>query len=166
MWSFKVKAALGIAGITLLAATAWSVYNAGFRAGESKIQAKWDAEVAQMAQAQAAEVNAARIREQELQAQITAQQRTHRNEIARINARHASILDGLRDRPERPDSGGVPEGAGVGAELATGCTGAQLYRPDGEFLAREAARADQLRIALNACIRAYNEVMENINARD
>ena len=133
MMRWKAKAALGIAGTILLAWTAMSVYNAGYRAGESKIQAKWDAKVSAMAQAQAAEVNAARIREQELQAQISQQQRTHRNEVARINARHASILDGLRDRPDRPGGGGVPEGAGAGAgDRAGGHAGRVLSAKRGQ----------------------------------
>ena len=112
-----------------------------------------------MAQAQAAEVNAARIREQELQAQITAQQRNHRNEVARINARHAAALDGLRDRPERPDSGGVSEGADSGI----GCTGAGLARGDASFLAGFAADAARTQAALDACIVAYDEVRRAVN---
>ena len=159
MMRWKAKAALGIAGITLLAATAWSVYNAGYRAGESKIQAKWDAEVAQMAHAQAAEVNAARIREQELQAQISQQQRTHRNEVARINARHASILDGLRNRPEaRAGVGGVPDSPDSGV----GCTGAGLSRSDSEFLVWLGGEAARTQAALNACVAAYDEVRRSM----
>ena len=160
MWSFKAKAALGIAGTILLAWTAMSVYNAGYRAGESKIQAKWDSEVSAMALAQAAEVNAARIREQELQALISQQQRTHRNEVNRINARHASILDGLRDRPERADSGGVPEGADAGT---AGCTGAGLAGPDARFLAGFAADAARLQSALSACIAHSREIERAVN---
>lgn len=157
MMRWKAKAAIGIAGTILLAWTAMSVYNAGFRAGESKIQAKWDAEVAQMAQAQAAEVNAARIREQELQALISQQQRTHRNEVARINARHAAAIDGLRDRPERPDSGGVPASPGT----YIGCTGAGLARPDAEFLARYAADAQQLASGLMVCMSTLDQIRQS-----
>jgi hypothetical protein len=63
-------------------------------------------------------------------------------------------IDSLRNRPERPATAGgaVPQGAADG--LA--CTGAQLFRPDGEFLAREAARADRLRADLSSCQAAYD----------
>ena len=162
MWSFKVKAALGIAGTILLAWTAMSVYNAGYRAGESKIQAKWDAEVSAMALAQAAELERAMAKTAELQAQVQQITRSHRNEIARINARHAAAIDGVRDRPERPDSGGVPEGASVGTGSA-GCTGAELYRPDAEFLIGIARDADRLRLALAACIAHSREIERAVN---
>jgi hypothetical protein len=42
--------------------------------------------------------------------------------------------------------------------IATGCTGEKLYRPDGEFLAREAARGDELRILLKQCRDQYEAI--------
>jgi hypothetical protein len=55
-------------------------------------------------------------------------------------------LDGLRNRPDRvPDAGTAPRSA------CTGATGADLFRPDADFLVREAARADELRAELAAC---------------
>ena len=160
MWRLKSLGVVGIAFGISLAGTALFAFNKGQQSGMSKVQSQWDAEVSAMAQAQAAEVNAARLREQELQAQITAQQRSHRNEVARINRAHAAALDGLRDRPEaRAGDGGVPEGAAAGV----GCTGAGLSRPDSEFLiwiGREAARTQA---ALNACVTAYDEVRRAVN---
>ena len=157
MWSFKVKAALGIAGITLLAAAAWSVYNAGFRAGESKIQAKWDAEVSAMALAQAAELERAMARTAELQARVEQIRRSHRNEVNRIRREHTALVDSLRERPEaRADTGGVPPGADVGV----GCTGAGLARGDADFLVRYAADAARLQTALHLCKAEYEAVRD------
>lgn len=55
-------------------------------------------------------------------------------------------LGRLRNRPERPAV--VPAAPRSACE---GATGAALSRPDGEFLAREAARADEIRTGLVAC---------------
>ena len=164
MMRWKAKAALGIAGITLLAATAWSVYSAGLRAGEARTRALWDAEVAMMAQAQAEELMKARQRERALEALVKQQREDHRRETNRIAREFAALSDSLRDRPEaRAGGGGVPESPDAGAGSAPRCTGAELYRQDSEFLAREAARADQLRIALNACIAHADAVERELN---
>jgi hypothetical protein len=38
------------------------------------------------------------------------------------------------------------------------CDGSQLFREDGIFLAREAARADEVRVALDACYKQYEAI--------
>jgi hypothetical protein len=43
---------------------------------------------------------------------------------------------------------------------AAGCTGKELYRPDGEFLAGEAARADETRVLLKQCREQYETVIK------
>lgn len=63
-----------------------------------------------------------------------------------------AMLDGLRDRPERP---AVPSSGGADGQAGPG-TGANLYREDGEFLAGEAARADKLRAELARCYAAID----------
>ena len=76
--------------------------------------------------------------------------------LARINAVRgnlATALDSLRDRPERPRD--LPDHPR--AECAGG-TGAELSRPDAEFLSREAARADEQRAGLEACY-AYADAL-------
>ncbi len=60
-----------------------------------------------------------------------------------IADRLADALERLRMRPARR-----PAAATAACE---GATGAQLSGPDGGFLEREAARADQLRSALSEC---------------
>ncbi len=75
-----------------------------------------------------------------------------------------ALAERLRQRPTRPAGGaGLPAPASAGP-AAGGCNGAQLYREDGEFLAREAARADTLRIELQACHAAYERARSVVNA--
>ena len=62
-------------------------------------------------------------------------------------------LDSLRDRPERAAS--VSDAPRV---ACAGGTGAELSRPDGEFLEREAARADEIRAGLVACYEVIDGV--------
>lgn len=57
--------------------------------------------------------------------------------IADIERNLRSAIKRLRDRPVRPNVVTV-------TEIREACTGAQLYREDGEFLAREAARAERI----------------------
>lgn len=57
--------------------------------------------------------------------------------IADIERNLRSAIKRLRDRPVRPNVVTI-------TEIREACTGAQLYREDGEFLAREAARAERI----------------------
>ena len=66
----------------------------------------------------------------------------------------ARLTRSLRDRPERP--AGLPESA----TSAVACTGAGLYRADGEFLAGEAARANETRLQLADCKARYDAAVE------
>lgn len=103
------------------------------------------------------EADAARKREQTLQDQADLARKADQDEIRRIAAARDRALSELQKRPARPAGAaapGVPTAAGTGSTPA-GCTGAQLYREDGEFLVREAARANVLRGALRSCIASY-----------
>ena len=67
-------------------------------------------------------------------------------EIAKLNLIADNLRNSLRNRPSREtivyrDNPGAPQT----------CTGAELSREDGEFLAGEAARGNVLRAALKAC---------------
>jgi len=67
-------------------------------------------------------------------------------QLGNIAAVRDLALDELRKRaPRRADLPDYPRAACAGA------TGAELSGPDGGFLAREAARADGLRVALGEC---------------
>jgi len=116
-------------------------YRTGYVNGAQSVQAAWDTEKA-----------AAAIHAQELQANMDKLREGKNREIARLNSTVRALTDSLRHRPERPAISA--QTAGVG-DAASGCTGAELYRPDSEFLVRLAERADKLRLALIACQSAY-----------
>jgi hypothetical protein len=46
----------------------------------------------------------------------------------------------------------------VNGQTSKYCDGSQLFREDGIFLAREAARADEIRIALQSCYKQYESI--------
>ena len=153
MWTLKTQFALAIALSIALAGGTWWVHSRGVQSGKTQVQALWDAESAQVAQAQAVEIAKAMATAAALQSHVDQLQRRHQNEIARIGRRHAAALDGLRDRPEaRADLGGVS--ADPGAAPAGG-TGAGLARPDAAFLVGYAADAARIAEALDLCVTAY-----------
>jgi hypothetical protein len=91
----------------------------------------------------------ARNREKALVKQTEEIRRTKDAQIKTIDARLASALNSLRERPQDRllPSDPVP---------SVGCTGAQLARPDGQFLAGYAADAARLQSAYQACVGAYD----------
>jgi hypothetical protein len=58
-------------------------------------------------------------------------------EIKNINSKYAALSRSLQQRPSRKDSSSASGNPST-------CTGAELLREDGEFLAGEAARADRI----------------------
>lgn len=143
--------ALGVATMT--------GYMKGDSAGRAVIRQQWDQERAEQAAEHAKAQAAAREKEQQLQAQADQLREEKDREISDLSSRAASLSERLRNRPERP----APAPSGVSqttvTELATAsCTGAELPRPDAEFLAGEATRADQLRIALKQCVAQYQSI--------
>lgn len=101
-------------------------------------------------------VEDAHTRERDMQAAADKLRETKDAQIRTINARLAATLVELRDRPARP-AYTLDTGSGL-KPPAIGGTGAFLYREDAEFLAREAARADEIRAALQQCTAQYDEV--------
>ena len=69
-------------------------------------------------------------------------------QINAINNQLADSLVQLRNRPSRSQSSSNGQGG----------TGTTLYAEDAEFLIREAARADKIRTALDACYKQYDAV--------
>lgn len=72
-----------------------------------------------------------------LEASLRSESKQKDDKIAVIERNLRSSIERLRERPVRPDVVTV-------TEIREACTGAQLYREDGEFLAREAARAERV----------------------
>lgn len=73
-------------------------------------------------------------------------------DMAKVSADYQRTIDGLLQRSPRPPS--LPSTPNPPAT----CTGAQLYREDGEFLAGEAARAEQVRIERDYYYNRYESV--------
>ena len=143
----------GLVAAVVAAGGAWMAYSAGYEAGATRVQTAWDKQAAATAHAHIAELHRAAARTGELAAKVEQLQRSHRNEIRRIERTHADLVDSLRYRPEaRAGAGNVPTDTAAGA---AGCTGAGLARPDAAFLAGFAADAARTQAALDACIAAY-----------
>jgi hypothetical protein len=90
------------------------------------------------------------IRDKEHQYQADADQ-IRKDKDAQIKAINTQLVDAvseLRKRPSRTTE----------AANGKGCNGASLYAEDSEFLVREAARADEIRVALQACYKQYESV--------
>jgi hypothetical protein len=155
-WTLLRPLAAPVAVIALAAGCAWFAHSKGVQSGMQATQARWDAEKVRTLEAQGEQILLAQIRETELTAQMDKLKRTHRETQTRIAADHADLVDSLRQRPDRPSAGGVPEGAAPGAGLVAWCDGSQLWRDHATAFAREAARADELRAALGVCSAAYN----------
>jgi hypothetical protein len=146
-----------------LAGSAWLAYSKGRQSGMSQIQTLWDAERAVQLAAQAEEQMKARQTEQALQAAVNRIRKEKTREAIKLAADYAVVIDSLHDREDRPSGDGLPEGSGAGAGPAGGCTGAQLYKPDAAVLVGIARDADQLRLALKACVTHAAEVERELN---
>ena len=158
MFSLYARIAAAALVAVFLAGTHWKAY----RTGQDAITAEWQADIAART-AQALEASeAARKVEQELQGKADAIRRTKNAEIQSLNVRVGEYASRLQNRPDRPSGDNVPAPAGTGAS-ASGCTGAELFKRDGEFLTGLAADADRLRIGLAACQAAYKSLTPRVN---
>ena len=99
----------------------------------------------------------ARSREQDLTTKADLLRKDKDAQITNIRNKLDSALVELRKRKERPAITVVREVPGAPA-ACNGASGSELYREDAEFLEREAARADEVAVKLNACIQQYNEL--------
>jgi ABC-type protease/lipase transport system fused ATPase/permease subunit len=70
---------------------------------------------------------------------------------AQINSINAQLVDAISELRKRPSRAQDPSNGSCG-------TGATLSAEDAEFLIREAARADEIRIALQSCYRQYDSL--------
>lgn len=156
----RVAVVLFVAAIAV-ALFGWT-HQRGYTKGAQYVQQQWDKERVRVAQAREEAESAARRKERALWSAMEKLRQEKDSEAKHLAARFQRVIDGLRDRPERPAATDpVPTASGI-VVAAAACTGAQLYRPDAEFLARESERADQLRIALKECQASYNEAREKL----
>lgn len=73
--------------------------------------------------------------------------------LASINTRLRADVISLRNRVERASAAGQSARSGC-----AGATGAELSRPDAEFLVGEAARADSIRAGLATCYQVIDGI--------
>ena len=152
----KVWLEIGIAA--LLVALAWYGYNWVYDRGANSVQSKWDTEKLEQAQQSASALSAALQVTKDLQTSADKDKESKNAQIKNLNASLNTALIGLSNRPSRPDPSGVPGNTSTGG----GCTGANLFKPDAEFLAREAARADTLQVELQLCYDRYRKARDAI----
>ena len=111
---------------------------------------------AQLALKAAAE-EANRQKEQELRSEAAKTEEAKNVEIRSINDRLDSALASLSKRPSRPS---VPRTTAACA----GATGAELSRPDAEFLERLAASAKTVATERDACYAQYQSAVSRLRS--
>ena len=78
------------------------------------------------------------------------------DKINNINAKLSAALISLSHRPVRPPDN-TPS-----SEAPSSCTGRELYREDGEFLAREASRAEAVVVERNYYYNEYESLRKTL----
>lgn len=153
--NWRVWAAIIFAAVTV--ATHWWSYSIG----KDLVQAKWNAERLSVAQQTLRLMENNTRASDDLQAKADNTRRKKNAHIARLDTDLAAALAGLRDRPDRPGDGDLPAHTSTGP--APGCTGAQLYKPDAEFLTRESDRAQRVLADLDECQTAHQSAREALS---
>jgi hypothetical protein len=133
--------------IACFGAAAGGLYGWGHHQGYAALKADWDAQA--LRQKGDYEVRLRDYAEmlEQLRTQEHERQETYEQRIRTVGSQRDAAFASLRDRAERP---AVPASGGA-ASSCQGATGASLSRSDATFLAGEAARADELRAALERC---------------
>ena len=86
-----------------------------------------------------------RDKEHEYQAAADTIRKEKDAQIKVINTQLVDAVSELRKRPSRTSE----------TSAGSGCNGTRLFAEDSEFLVREAARADEIRVGLQACYKQY-----------
>lgn len=131
IWGTKLKIALG--AIIFLSLIGWH-YLDRYRAVEAARTALIEQYRVQMQD----EVIKAQKTEIELRKKAEESNRRKDERIKELNSRLSALSSSLSNRPSRNEYDSTTPG------VAGACTGAELSREDGEFLAGEAARADRV----------------------
>lgn len=97
---------------------------------------------------QASQEKDIRAKEHQYQSDADKIRKEKDDQIKAINSQLVDAISELRKRPNRSSE----------ATIGQSGTGAALYAEDAEFLVREAARADEIRIGLEACYKQYDSI--------
>ena len=101
--------------------------------------------------------------EQTLRQEILVNESRKNEEIRRINARHNSIVAGLRDRPTERQTPTNDSRDSSEATTTAGATGLQLSKLDAEVVVRFSRDTAELQSELIACMRDYEDVRNLFN---
>ena len=148
--------AVWIAAAALMAALAgvyfW-VHHDGVVVGRNEVQTKWDARELKIASDTAKLISDNAEKNRKIQETADENERKSKEAFGALMDHSDRLAASLRNRPNRPTSpGGVP----TPASTCVAATGAQLARPDAEFLVRYAMDAARVQIAAEQCQAAYN----------
>ena len=108
-------------------------------------------EASRFAQYKADQITEAQKKEHEAQLATDEIRKTKDAQIRTINNQLVDAISELRKRSSRTDQAN-------NGQASKACNGSQLYAEDSEFLARESARADTIRVALQACYKQYDAI--------
>lgn len=141
--------AAALVGAAIASTIAWNIQ--GWRMGDEIADLRANhAEAARSAEA------SARAKEQAATVTLATIEQKASDEKKRLSADLAAAHRELRNRPERPSGGDVSKGSGS----PVGCTGAGLFAEDATVALREAARADGVRLQLEACKAKYDAAVK------
>lgn len=162
-WLILLAVVAGLAGAHLWRVNAAEKrgFAAGDTAGAARVQAQFDRFKGEsISLVESARKEALRVSEITRQ-NFASRDRELNNEIRRIAADRDALAASLSKRPDRPaggsGGGGDVPGYPADRQVASGCTGAELFRQDSEFLSREAARAEVTRLGLLKCYADLDE---------
>lgn len=155
--------AVWIAAAVLMAALAaayfW-IHHDGVVVGRNEVQAKWDARELKIAVDIAKLISDNAEKTRKIQETADENERKSKEAFNALMDHSDRLAASLRNRPNRPSSSpGVP----APASTCVAATGAQLARPDAEFLVRYAMDAARTRLAAEQCQAAYNAARALIN---
>ena len=137
-------------------AAAGAGYFQGSEHGKEKVQALWDKEKAEQYAEYAKGQEAARQKEQELQANADRLRQEKDREIKNLNARATALTNSLQQRPSISTQASAVSGSTSTGQ--SGCTPRQLYRESAEDFVKVAIEADTLRLALSQCYAQYESL--------
>lgn len=154
---------LAIAGAIVAAEMWW--HHDGVVQGRAEVQAAWNAEKLATATENAEKIAIVTAAATDLQTKADKERGTLNAHIRSIDLEHSEQLRRLQNRPSRPaeSASGMPPNPGPGTDRP-GSTGAGLYKPDGEFLAGEAARGKLLAVHLASCEADYKRAQNTVNS--
>jgi len=98
--------------------------------------------------------------ESQLNATLTKANKDKDEKLAAADVRYNDLLKRLQNRPSRSTA------VASASSANSSCTGAELYREDGQFLAGEASRAETVRIERDFYYDAYERARQSLAGQE